>query len=198
MDMPLKPHTFEDMAFRMFQDEWMRQRGTGAARRIAIVDDKPEEQYLYPEFVLARQMLAARGVDAVIADASHLRYEAGRLSIEGKPIDLVYNRVTDFAFDQLEHRALREAYRDDAVVVTPNPHNHALLADKRNLSLLSDPAMLDAWGVDLTLLAQLKAVPRTASLSLPRTPTNCGSRVRTCSSSRRADMAERRCTAATR
>jgi hypothetical protein len=40
MDMPLTPHAFEDAAVRMFQEEWMRQRGTGAARRIAIVDDK--------------------------------------------------------------------------------------------------------------------------------------------------------------
>lgn len=161
MDMLLTPHTFEDAAFRMFQDEWMRQRETGGARRIAIVDDRPEEQYLYPEFVLVRQMMAAHCVDAVIADASHLRYEAGRLSIDGKPIDLVYNRVTDFSFDQPEHKALRKAYWDGAVVVTPNPHNHALLADKRNLSLISDPAMLEAWGVEPSLIAQLKSVPRT-------------------------------------
>ncbi|MEF9606106.1 hypothetical protein O4J55_28795, partial [Paracoccus sp. PXZ] len=121
----------------MFQNEWIRQRGTGAPQRIAIVDDSPPEQYLYPEFVLAGQVFAARGVDAIIADASHLRYDDGRLSADGKTIDLVYNRVTDFAFDQPEHKALQEAYRDGAVVVTPNPHNHALLADKRNLSLLS-------------------------------------------------------------
>ena len=161
MDMPLKPHTFEDMAFRMFQDEWMRQRGSGSAGRIAIVDDRPEEQHLYPEFVLVRQALAARGVDSVVADARHLRHEAGRLSVEGKPIDLIYNRVTDFAFDQPEHRALRDAYREGAVVVTPNPHNHALLADKRNLSLLSDSATLQAWGLAPTVLARLESVPHT-------------------------------------
>jgi hypothetical protein len=160
-DMPMKPPNFEDAASRMFQDEWMRQRGAGAARRIAIVDDRPEEQYLYPEFVLVRQVLAARGVDAVIADASQLGYEGGHLIVEGKPIDLVYNRVTDFAFEQPEHRALREAYQDVAVVVTPNPHNHALLADKRNLSLLSDPTMLETWGVEPERLAALKSIPRT-------------------------------------
>jgi uncharacterized circularly permuted ATP-grasp superfamily protein len=33
--------------------------------------------------------------------------------------------------------------------------------DKRNLSLLSDPARLEAWGLEPTLLAQLKSVPRT-------------------------------------
>ncbi len=170
MDTPLPPQAFEDAGFRMFQSEWMRQRGTGAPNRVAIVDDSPEQQYLYPEFVLARQILAARGVDAIIADSSHLRYEGGRLSVEGRPIDLVYNRVTDFAFDQPEHWALREAYRDGAVVVTPNPHNHALLADKRNLALLSDPAMLEAWGLEPTHLAQLKSVPRTVLV----TPENAG------------------------
>lgn len=161
MDMPQNFHTFEDAAVRMFQDEWTRQRGTGAARRIAIVDNKPKEQYLYPEFVLVRQVLSGHGIDSVVADASTLRYERGQLSVEGKPIDLVYNRVTDFAFDQPAHRALREAYQDGAVVVTPNPHNHALLADKRNLTLLSDPARLEAWGVEPRLLNQLKSIPRT-------------------------------------
>lgn len=161
LDMPPKPHAFEDAAFRMFQSEWTRQRGTADLQRVAIVDDNPEEQYLYPEFLLARQVLATRGLDAVIADTGHLRYESGLLSIEGKPIDLVYNRVTDFAFEQPQHRALHDAYRDGAVVVTPNPHNHALFADKRNLSLLSDPAKLEAWDLEPTLLDQLEAVPRT-------------------------------------
>jgi uncharacterized circularly permuted ATP-grasp superfamily protein len=146
----------------MFQDEWRRQRGTGTPHRIAIVDDSPEEQYLYPEFVLARQVLTERGVDALIADACGLRYDGGRLSFDGHNIDLVYNRLTDFAFERPEHEALREAYRDGAVVVTPNPHNHALVADKRNLTLLSDPVTLEELGVESKLRALLSAVvPRT-------------------------------------
>ncbi|MCO5083506.1 MAG: hypothetical protein M9955_17845 [Rhizobiaceae bacterium] len=161
MDIPPTLLSFEDAAFRMFQNEWTRQRGAGAPQRIAIVDDSPPEQYLYPEFLLARQVFAARGIDAVIADAGHLRYENGRLSVDGMAIDLVYNRVTDFAFDQPGHKALREAYQDGAVVVTPNPHNHALLADKRNLSLLSNSATLEAWGVEPRFRALLDAVPRT-------------------------------------
>lgn len=129
---------------------------------MAIVDDSPEEQYLYPELVLARQVLTERGIEAIIADAGRLRYHGGRLSFEGRNIDLVYNRVTDFAFDRPEHKALRDAYQDGAVVVTPNPHNHALLADKRNLSLLSDPVILEGLGVEPGIRAQLSAVvPRT-------------------------------------
>ena len=155
-------YSFEDAVFRMFQDEWRRQRGTGTPQRIAIVDDSPEEQYLYPEFVLARQVLTERGVEALIADACGLLYDGGRLSFDGHNIDLVYNRLTDFAFERPEHEALREAYRDGAVVVTPNPHNHALVADKRNLTLLSDPVTLEELGVESKLRALLSAiVPRT-------------------------------------
>ena len=152
---------FEDAVFQMFQDEWKRQRGPGSPHRIAIIDDSPTDQYLYPEFLLAQKILIERGVEAIIADASGLRYDEGRLWFDGLNIDLVYNRVTDFALDQPEHTAFRNAYRDGTVVVTPNPHNHALLADKRNLSLLSDQALLESWGVEPRLRAQLSAVPRT-------------------------------------
>jgi len=55
----------------------------------------------------------------------------------GVPVDLVYNRLVDFDLDEAGHAASRTAYDGGAVVVTPNPRNHALLVDKRNLTLLS-------------------------------------------------------------
>ena len=55
----------------------------------------------------------------------------------------------------------RAAYQDGAVALTPNPHNHALLADKRNLILLSDSAALEAWGLPQELRSDLAGVPRT-------------------------------------
>ena len=114
--------TFEDSVFQMFQEEWIRQRGSGVPTSIAIVDDHPERQFLYPEFVLARRVLAQRGITTTIADACQLDYSGNRLRFEGQEIDLAYNRVTDFALDRPEHAALRAAYRDGAVVLTPNPH----------------------------------------------------------------------------
>jgi hypothetical protein len=77
------------------------------------------------------------------------------------PVDLVYNRVVDFAFDRPEHAALRAAYQQGTAVVTPNPRVHALFADKRNLSLLSDPEALRAWGVAADQIDALAGVPRT-------------------------------------
>jgi len=146
---------------RMFQNEWALQRRGGAPARVAIVDDRPTEQYLYPEFVLAQRFFARHGIDALIADAATLRYESGHLLAGGQPIDLVYNRLVDFALELPEHAALRAAYVDDAVVVTPNPWVHALLADKRNLTLLSDPALLQSWGLEPERVADLDGVPHT-------------------------------------
>jgi hypothetical protein len=53
------------------------------------------------------------------------------------------------------------AYVSRAAAITPNPHNHALMADKRNLVLLSDPHGLTAIGVEPQLRDALATVPRT-------------------------------------
>lgn len=153
--------SFDTAVIEMFRSEWRLQGHTGDLQRIAIVDDQPEEQYLYPEFVLARQLLQRGGIDTIIADPSELTYAEGRLRIGTKDIDLVYNRLVDFSLALSEHDAIRRAYEDGAVVVTPNPHNHALLADKRNLMLLSDGAILARWGLAPEHVAALAGVPVT-------------------------------------
>ncbi|ANT49982.1 hypothetical protein [Mesorhizobium amorphae] len=152
---------FETSVVAMFENEWRSQRGAGSPRRIAIVDDRPEEQYLYPEFVFARQLLLRHGIEATIGDASELKYDGGGLRLDGQEIDLVYNRLVDFTLDRPEHAALRTAYQDGAVVLTPNPHNHALFASKRNLTLLSDPDALEAIGLPPEMRSRLAGVPRT-------------------------------------
>ena len=146
---------------RMFYAEWTRQQRSGSLRRIAIVDDRPEEQYLYPEFLLAQRFFLKRGIEAVVADAAHLRFEGGALLAEDQPVDLVYNRLVDFALDLPEHAVLRAAYLDGAVVVTPNPRVHALFADKRNLILLSNRAALQSWGLASEMIGDLTGVPHT-------------------------------------
>jgi hypothetical protein len=153
-----------DAAFvEMFRTEWMLARGANAPlRRIAIVDQQPTEQYLYPEFLLFRQLFRRHGIDAVIAGPESLVYDAGGIRHDGLPVDLVYNRLTDFYLEQPESAALRAAYQDDAVVLTPHPHAHAIYADKRNLALLSDVALLAELGIDAATRDLLRAaVPET-------------------------------------
>ena len=96
--MQMQEEDFEAHAVDVFRSEWRLQRGAGGPRRLAIVDDRPDEQYLYPEFILARQLLSKHRIDTVIGDAAALEYEAGKLLLDRQEIDLVYNRLVDFSF----------------------------------------------------------------------------------------------------
>ena len=156
---------FDSELMRMFLAEWAIQRGGEKLKRIAIVDDEPESQYLYPEFLLARQTFMRHGIDAVVADGSQLHFSQGKLWAGEGPIDLVYNRLVDFSLERPQHAALRQAYLAGAVIVTPNPRNHALLADKRNLTLLSDTRRLSSFGLPAELARQSAQIPRTVRVS---------------------------------
>jgi len=154
--------TPEHLFMEMFRAEWRLMRGDAPLNCIAIVDDAPQAQYLHPEFVLFQRLFARHGIQAVICDPADLMLCHGGLWFEETKVDLVYNRLTDFTFDEPAHTALRQAWLDDAAVVTPHPRAHALYADKRNLVALCDEALLTAWGIDAATRALLAdGVPRT-------------------------------------
>lgn len=136
---------------------------------VAIVDEAPDAQYLYPEFLLFRELFECHGIRAIICDPRDLALRDGALWCGETRIDLVYNRLTDFALEAPASAVLRQAYLNGTVVVSPNPRGHALYADKRNLSLLSDDALLAEWGVDAESRRILAAVvPRTEIVSAER------------------------------
>ncbi|WP_254786859.1 hypothetical protein [Methylomonas sp. LWB] len=153
---PITPPAPEAAFVEMFLSEWRAERGIQALRTIAIVDEQPEQQYLYPEFLLFKQLFEAHGLQAWILDPSALEYRDGGVWHQQTRIDLIYNRLTDFGLDEPQHAALRATYLAGAAVVTPHPRNHALYADKRNLILLSDDDYLRTLGVD----SQTRAVLR--------------------------------------
>ena len=158
---PLSDHD-EAAVIEMFRAEWRRGSAKTPLTRVAIVDDAPREQYLYPEFLLFERLFRRHGVDAVIADAAELAARDGALWLGERRIDLVYNRLTDFALTAAAHAPLRAAYLAGDVVVTPHPRAHALYADKRNLALLTDPVRLRALGVaDETVRALCDGIAHT-------------------------------------
>lgn len=153
---------FEARIVAMFRNEWALGGRGQPLRTIAIVDEQPQSQYLYPEFLLFKRLFEANGWTTVIADPAELRMRDGRLHCGEQAIDLVYNRLTDFYLEAETSAALREAWLQDAAVITPHPHAHALYADKRNLAVLSDPAQLQQLGVPASTQAILLAgIPRT-------------------------------------
>lgn len=155
---------------RMFEAEWQAQRGSAPLRNVVIVDDAPTLQYLAPEFEYARALLAAQGWLALVADPRELQWHNGALwhpaLPPGMPVDLVYNRLTDFYLQEPAHEALQQAYQAGAAVVTPHPWAHAVYAHKRNLIALSNPAQLEAWGVGAGDRATLQSVvPHTQAVT---------------------------------
>jgi hypothetical protein len=146
----------------MFHAEWRRVHGSTSLVSLAIVDNAPHEQYLYPEFLLFQQLFQSHGIETVIADPGDLSYCHGRLFHAELPVQFVYNRLTDFALAEPRHIALRQAWLDGRVVLTPHPRAHALYADKRNLTVLSDADRLRAMDVDADTVERLLAcIPRT-------------------------------------
>jgi hypothetical protein len=119
--------------------------GTEKAPLIAIVDwrDVPT----WTEFEILRDTFVALGVPTVVCDPRDLSFENGILSVDGRPIDLVYRRVlmNDIVSRPEECTALVGAYEARAVCVANTfrcklAHKKAffaVLTDERNAELFS-------------------------------------------------------------
>ena len=151
----------DEMLVSMFIEEWNLARPGEALHSLAIVDADPENQYLYPDMLLAAELLNARGIRTIIADSCELDCRDGKLWLGDEAIDMVYNRLTDFRLEAPQNRALRLAYDKDAAVISPSPRHHALYADKRNLMLLGGED-----GAPGAVSADVRAmIPETRALS---------------------------------
>jgi glutathione synthase/RimK-type ligase-like ATP-grasp enzyme len=157
----------QDALVRMFEQEWRLESGEDRPlQTLAIIDENPESQYLYPEFLLARCLLESRGYRVIIADPAMLAYRDGALWHETDRLDLVYNRLTDFDLSTPASAALREAWLADAVVLTPNPRHHTLYAHKANLTLLGDADWLRRHEVSEDDIATLQqGIPTTRRIT---------------------------------
>jgi hypothetical protein len=156
----------EERFFTTFQREWELVRGNVSLKTIAIVDEDPASQFLYPEFLLFQRLFRQKGIDCEILDPSELELVDDHLSAHGKAIDLVYNRSTDFYLEGPTNVALRRAHELRSVVLTPSPQLHQRYAHKSNLVLLSSSEFLASIQVaeaDQRFLKQV--IPKTLLVS---------------------------------
>ncbi len=158
--MPVAEDHLEQMFVEMFRNEWRLERGDTQLITVAIVDEQPESQYLFPEFLLAKTVLERAGIAVHIADPVAFDVREDGLFCNGERIDLIYNRLTGFSLRQYPH--LRSAWEKRQVILTPNPAHYLRYADKRNLILLSNVEDLRARGVSQTSVETLlQCVPQT-------------------------------------
>jgi hypothetical protein len=116
-------------------------------QHIAIVDEAPQEQFLFSELQAFAAMFREWGVPAAIVAPQELAASAAGVFLAGERVDLVYNRHCDFYLDSPDLVGLRAAYLAGTVCLTPNPFTYALLADKRRLILWRDTTLLAGCGV---------------------------------------------------
>jgi hypothetical protein len=144
----------------MFRHEWQLARGDAPLNTIAIVDELPTTQYLYPEFLLAKSLFERAGFEVFIVAPAELQARDDGLYVDDCKIDLIYNRLTDFSLQQFPH--LLAAYENNHTLFTPNPAHYQRYADKRKLVELSDADFLQANGIAQTHInALLRGIPQT-------------------------------------
>lgn len=150
----------------MFREEWRLERGDVPLQRIAIVDENPAGQFLALEFQLFKELFEQHGIAAVVSDPADFSSDGNRHLHAGQPVDLIYNRLTDFSLDATVNRKIRAIFESSGVVLTPHPRAHALYADKRNLMQLSDEAALQVLGVgEITRQTLLAGIPKTVAVT---------------------------------
>lgn len=150
----------EQAFIAMFRNEWRLVHGDAPLKFVAIVDEQPPMQYLYPEFLLAKQMFERAGIVAHIADPATLISREDGLYCDGQRVDLIYNRLTDFDLQRYPH--IRKAWEQRQAVLTPNPAHYLRYADKRRLAQLSDAEWLRSAGLSQAGMdALMQGVPQT-------------------------------------
>ncbi|MEI1280276.1 circularly permuted ATPgrasp domain protein [Leptospira venezuelensis] len=138
----------EEKFYSIFIQEWMANNREGQPNFIAIVDENPSEQFLYPEFLLFRDLFRSKGIRSEILDPSQIILVGNDLFFEGSKIDLIYNRLTDFHLSGDPNLKIRQSWENGNVILTPSPFDYELYARKSNLSLLSDQDFLIKAGLD--------------------------------------------------
>ncbi|MBY0518147.1 MAG: hypothetical protein K2P81_14660 [Bacteriovoracaceae bacterium] len=159
---PVELEGLEDKFFDIFEDEWRSQKKNQELKVIAIMDENPNGQFLYPEFKLFADLFKKKGISTFIVDPSLIELRYDGLWFQNNKIDLVYNRSTDFYFDAEIYEGIKAAYLAGNVVITPNPHHHALFADKENLEILTSREEMRTLGIETSVQeVLLKGIPRT-------------------------------------
>ncbi len=105
--------------------------------RVAIIDW--EHVITRRDFELIAAFLRGHGIPTVITDPRNVEYRAGRVTVGGEPVDLIYRRVLlhELLEKAQEADGLLQAYRDGAVCMVNSPRSK-LLHKKALLALLSD------------------------------------------------------------
>jgi hypothetical protein len=143
---------FEEKIVRMFKDEFSKKSGqkTGL-KTVAIMDENIQEQFLYPEILICKEILEKDNIQTFVVDSKDVEIKNKIAYYNDVKIDLIYNRNTDFYFKKEENKKFLEVLESSQTVISPSPQDHLIFADKKNLVLMSQNENLKNI-IPLTLL----------------------------------------------
>lgn len=126
--------------------------------KISIMDEEPQAQRLFIEFLVFNELFKSWGWDSRIEDYRDL--------FKNFIPDFIYNRYTDFYLTNESSQTLRTKFVNKEVCLSPNPFEYLLLADKQRMIDWVQPGFLENHGFtgkDLELLKTI--IPRADDLN---------------------------------
>lgn len=141
-----------------------RKNTNAQPKLIALIDQQPEEQFLFPEMQIFAKLFEQVGIRTIIIDPSQISVKGTRLYYQAQAIDLIYNRHCDFYLNTPEMQHIANAWREQTVCLTPNPRIYSLLADKQRMVDWSTPGFLEQFIKPEISTRLLRAIPETRLL----------------------------------
>ncbi len=127
-----------------FQREWQSFSGKTTPPPLnLIVDENIQEQKMYLEFLMYKDLLNSWGWPTRLQEASTLTANPHQelQTPDHKKAHFIYNRLTDFYFEK--HPPLKKAFLKKTCLLSPHPVEYLLLADKARLCDWSSPQFLN-------------------------------------------------------
>lgn len=92
---------------------------------VAIIDENPEQQRLYLEFLIFKNIFNKNDIASEIFNIDEIE--------KYKKYSLVYNRYTDFYLQENKSAEIKKLYNAGELNLSPHPFEYFLLADKQRL-----------------------------------------------------------------
>jgi hypothetical protein len=122
LPLPIKDFSMDELRRSIETEMKLQGKQTPKPFQVAVIDEQPQEQRLFAEFLVCQAYFEEWGWKTQIADYRNL-----------EKADFVYNRFTDFYLNQPESKPLREAFLNRSLCLSPNPYEYFLLADKQRM-----------------------------------------------------------------
>jgi len=153
---------WKEQIYNYFLQEWNLYFPEKEWQTIAILDEDPKSQFLYPEFKIFQNIFHEQGKKAFICAPDDLQWKENGLYYLDDKIDFIYNRHTDFLLKKPEMQNVAMAWESEKIALSPNPIDYLLFANKANLEIFSDAEFLRNQGLedqDVRLLTDV--IPKT-------------------------------------